>query len=146
MNNFAGQDTLSMSQLSKRNMDFQWLYSLYCWWIQIWMKLTFWKKYWALKNFKGSRRFFYKISTGCLPSQGKVRQKSGNSLYPLKSQGKIRESSDKSGNFSKIGKSFFENSKWKKKYQNFDKFQNFWFWEDSYQVSLENTDGSVREN
>ena len=40
------------------------------------------------------------MTTGCLPSQGsqgKVREKSGNSLYPLKSQGKVREFSEKSG-------------------------------------------------
>ena len=36
----------------------------------------------------------------------------------MTSQGKVK-------NFSEIRKSFFENSKWKKKYQNFDKFQKF---------------------
>ena len=36
-----------------------------------------------------------------------VREKSGNSLYALKSQGKIREFSEKSRNFSEIKKSSF---------------------------------------
>ena len=61
----------------------------------------------------------------CVCQVREVRKMPGNSLYPLKSQGKVREFSDKSGNFSDIRKSFLENSKWKKEYQNFDKFKNF---------------------
>ena len=53
-----------------------------------------------------------------------VGEKSGNSLYPFKSQGKVREFSEKSGNFSEIKKSFFRNSKLRKKYQNYT-FQKF---------------------
>ena len=52
-----------------------------------------------------------------------VREKSGNSLYPLKSQGKVREFSEKSGKsqgiFSDIKKSFSGNSKLKKKVSKF---------------------------
>ena len=54
-----------------------------------------------------------------------VREKSGNSLYPFKSQGKVREFSEKSGNFSEIKKSFFKEQQIEEKYQNFDTFQKF---------------------
>ena len=54
-----------------------------------------------------------------------VREKSGNSLYPLKSQGKVREFRDKSGKSQgisvKLGH-FFVNSKCNETYPNFDKF------------------------
>ena len=55
-------------------------------------------------------------------------EKSGNSLYPLKSQGKVREFSEKSGKCLEISvKSslFFRYSKLKKKYRNIDTFQKF---------------------
>ena len=65
---------------------------------------------------------------GCLPSQGSkgtVRE----FTYSLEKSGKVREFSDKSGKSQgisvKLGNLFAENSKWNKKYHNFDKFQKF---------------------
>ena len=62
-----------------------------------------------------------------------VREKSGNSLYPLKSQGKVRELSDNSGNFSEIKKPFFGIVTWRKSITISVHFKNFWFLEDKYQ-------------
>ena len=60
------------------------------------------------------------VNAGCLPSQGRV--------------GEFHLAFKKSGNFSEIEKSFFGNSKLKKKYQNSIHFKSIWFWEDKYQA------------
>ena len=66
-----------------------------------------------------------------------VREKSGNSLYPLKSQGKVREFSDKSGKSQgisvKLGDLFWEQQMELKRIKILINFKNFWFWEDKFQ-------------
>ena len=74
-----------------------------------------------------------------------VREKSGNSLYPLKSQGKVREFSEKSGKSQgilvKSRNLFLRTVNWRKSIKISIHFKNFWFWEDKYQEkSLENVD------